>query len=412
MYRILLLSFLLGLCLSGSAVELVSSSLVKSYTKDELVAYYKKKRVPKFLMGVKYDIDLYKMLYKTPNEKGELVLASGLFVVPKGAKERLPLVSYQHGTSIRKNDAPSQLEGEYVIGMGMATNGYAVALPDYLGLGEGEGFHLYLHAQTEASASLDMILACKQFAKDKGIVLNDMLFLAGYSQGGHATMALHKMIEERYADELKVTASAPMSGPYDLTGAQAEVISEYREYSNPGYLPYVIFSYNRVYHLFQSPSEVFLPPYDTILPPLLDGTHGMNALNKAMPKVPANALKPEVVLAFKTDTASLYAKAMRDNNLYDWKPKAPVKMCYCEADEQVSYKNAFVAYEAFRKQGAKQVKKAGMGKKFNHRKCAYYSLVYSKMWFDSFRKGKEKGRKGPIFKRLALTLARPAVRKS
>ncbi|MBO0155283.1 hypothetical protein J0688_25075, partial [Vibrio parahaemolyticus] len=42
------------------------------------------------------------------------------------------------------------------------------------------------------------------------------LFITGYSQGGHVAMATHKVIERDYAREFTVTASGPMSGPYNL----------------------------------------------------------------------------------------------------------------------------------------------------------------------------------------------------
>jgi hypothetical protein len=226
MYRSLLLTLLLlSTYCSAFAVEIISSTLVKTFSIAELQDFYKKKKVPAFIVPVRYGVDIYKILYKTPNENGELVKASGLFFIPQNFKGSMPVISYQHGTIIKKTDAPSNLKGEYIIGLGLACDGYAVSMPDYLGLGEGEGRHLYLHAETEASASIDMLRAGKQYAREHNIALNDMLFLAGYSQGGHATMAMHKMIQEKYTDEFTVTASAPMSGPNDLGGIQSASIA-------------------------------------------------------------------------------------------------------------------------------------------------------------------------------------------
>ena len=45
-------------------------------------------------------------------------------------------------------------------------------------------------------------------------------------------------------------------------------------------------------------------------------------------------------------------------------------------------------------------------KKFNHFDCAGFSAIYTKFYFDSFRKGSKGGRKGPIMKRFMITMAK------
>lgn len=410
-----LLSFLLALVLVTSVeaktVEIVSTTLIKSYTAKDLSDYYKKRKVPKAFAKAKYDVDIYKIVYKTPYADGHMVTASGAFLVPKGVTGALPLVSYQHGTAVKKTSVPSGLKGEVVVGWGLAGDGYAVSMPDYLGFGEADCDPLYIHAATEASASLDMLRAVRQFAKTSNIQLDSLLFLVGYSQGGHATMALHQMIETQYPDEFHVTACAPLSGPYDVSGVQMSVITDKKPYSHPGYLPFVVFSYNRAYHLYDNVSDILVSPYDSTLPPLFDGTHDMGDINRVMPNQPALIIKPDILEYATKDTSSPFVKAMRDNDTYRWVPKAPVRMCYCEADEQVYYGNTTVAYNYFKSHGAQHVQEASMGKHFGHRQCAMYALLTTKMWFDSFRKGSEYGRKGPAGKRFLLALSKPAMRK-
>ena len=72
-----------------------------------------------------------------------------------------------------------------------------------IGLGEGEGIHNYMHAETEASATIDLIIYGKELAYELlGVSSNNQLFLFGYSQGGHATMAAVKEIEEKVREKL------------------------------------------------------------------------------------------------------------------------------------------------------------------------------------------------------------------
>jgi hypothetical protein len=54
--------------------------------------------------------------------------------------------------------------------------------------------------------------------------------------------------------------------------------------------------------------------------------------------------------------------------------------------------------------GSKSVKLRRAAKKFGHVSCAIFTSIYTKMWFDSFRNGSKKGRKGPWLKRFLLYL--------
>jgi dipeptidyl aminopeptidase/acylaminoacyl peptidase len=47
--------------------------------------------------------------------------------------------------------------------------------------------------------------------------------------------------------------------------------------------------------------------------------------------------------------------AFRDNDIYDWKPKAPLALFHGTADDYVPYFNSEDAYKAMRARGATQV---------------------------------------------------------
>ena len=186
-----------------------------------------------------YDVALYKIKYNTIDPAGNPAIASGLIVVPEDSATSFPLLSWHHGTVLKKTNAPSRLQGDFQVGLIFATDGYVVACPDYLGMGDGTNLHPYLHATSEATAVIDMLRATRLFCEDKGNVLNEQLFLAGYSQGGHVTMATLKMMEEQYSDEFTVTACSPMAGPYDLSETQLNFVMRDTAYPIPGILPYI-----------------------------------------------------------------------------------------------------------------------------------------------------------------------------
>ncbi len=76
-------------------------------------------------VGTAYDVDCYRMLYRTHDDSGQFIKVSGLFALPRGAEAR-QLVSFQHGTTTRRTDVPSQLDttGEAAAVI-FAGNGYA-----------------------------------------------------------------------------------------------------------------------------------------------------------------------------------------------------------------------------------------------------------------------------------------------
>ena len=382
--------------------EPLSVEQVVSMSKEEVITYWKKNKIPRFITPVNNGVDVMELVYTSTLPNGTPVKASGKIFIPRGHKKsEVPMMVYHHGTDMKK-DRPVNLKGEQSLCMVFAADGYLVLMPDYFGLGKGEGMHPYQHAETEAQSTIDMIRAVRSLKEKLNINPAEKVFLTGYSQGGHAAMSAHKFISERHADEIKVWASSPMSGAYDMTGAQREVM--YQEYSHPGYLPFLVFGYNPIYHFFDNPSEIFKSPYDTTLAPLFDGKNGMDKVNKAMPKVPKDIFKEEVLDAYENDPEFPFKKALEQNNVYNWTPREPVMLCYCEADEQVFYKNALVAHKVMKENGAPNVKLRSSGKKFNHGQCAIYASVYTKYWFDSFRKGSKKGRKGDPMKLLVLEM--------
>lgn len=401
------LSTLAAYPLDASGPKLISYQLWKTVTKEEFSKTVKNKKVPKNLVKVTTDIDIYDVQYKTCWHDGSCIKASGLYFVPRNRSKPLAEVVMHHGTKMQPGRG-NKVAGLEFLCAGMAQDGYAVLYPDYVGLGEGDKFHLYLDANTEGHATVDMLFAISELNDTLGIKLNDELFLTGYSQGGHACMAATKMIQEKYSDDFKVTASAPLSGPYSLTGAQERVMFEH--YSEPWYLPYMLLGFNEVYNIVPDISTIYKSPYDTLVKNMFDGSKDTWAIKKLLPDTPYLMLKDTFVHAYLQDSNFIMRKALKDNSLIDWKPEMPIMMCYCDKDEQVLPANAKEAYASFKKQGAKHIRIVDAGKKYGHVKCALFAAMYAKLYFDSFRHGSKYGNRGNAGKRLTLALAKLAIK--
>lgn len=371
-----LLVVFLGFFLSQTSAQyLISETLLQSFSPQDLTA--------QGLPNITYGVDVYKLTYNTITTDSNATIASGAVVVPTGEDCLWPILSYQHGTILHRDEAPSALGGEIIIGqIASASYGFITSMPDYLGFGSSPQTHPYVHSNSEASASIDMLRAVKEFCNQKGILYNDQLFLAGYSQGGHATMALHKAIEEKHAQEFEVTASAPSAGPYDVSGEQANLFLQGTPYPAPFYLPYIILSYMEIYPSLQQYQldEVFISPYDTLLPPLFDGYHYGWEIDAIMPSIPIEILDTAFYNDFLSDPNHPFWQALEANNNYDWKPEAPVRMYYCGGDQSVAPTNSIVAEAQMLSNGAVDVQAIEVDPNLDHGECAYGALFAAVEW--------------------------------
>ena len=348
-------------------------------------------------LALQYDVDMYKMIYNTTDVNGQPTIASGAFLVPSNPNcIDFPFSVYMHGTSLKKSNVPSNNNQEAVIGKVFSAGGYFTCMPDYIGMGQSPGLHPYIHAESEAKSAVDMVRAAREFISNTLMMVdNGELFITGYSQGGHACMATHKYIEDNNLQaEFNVVASAPCSGPYALSITMADSITSMTPYSNPGYITYMLASYQLVYgNIFNSWSEILKSPYDTIVPPFFSGTNDsldMGQLNALLPSVVDSLIVDSVLNNFINDSVNKTHplwQALLANDNYDWTPQKPVRMYYCTADEQVAYTNALLADSVMNANGAASVLSINSGNGLNHNDCVIPALSSAFDWFQSLKTG-------------------------
>ena len=344
-------------------------------------------------ISLDYDVKMYKLTYNTVDTDSLPTIATGAFFIPTNTTcTDFPFAVYNHGTTLRKNDVPSNNNPEAIIGKVFSAGGYFVCMPDYIGMGDSPGFHPYVHAKSEATASVDMVRAAREYLSTTNFVDNNELFLTGYSQGGHACMATTKFInDENLQSEFNIVASAPCSGPYDLSGIMADTIIAPSPYSNPGYIVYLLASYQLAYgNIFNSWSDVLYPPYDTIVPPFFSGnntTLDMGLLNSLIPNQMSLLIRDTCLNNFINDSINKnhpWWRALIDNDNYDWLPLKPLRMYYCTADEQVAYTNALNAENSMINNGALDVQAINMGNN-DHGGCILPALSSAFNWFQNLK---------------------------
>ena len=334
----------------------------------------------------------YKVTYNTTDVHGNPTVASGAVYIPTLTDcDYAPILAYEHGTEFLRNNVPSK--NKYVErAIYFSTTGYITVLPDYLGLGDNPGIHMYQHSETEATSTLDLVRAVRQYLDTATNQLKDngQFFITGYSHGGHAAMATNKYIEDHaLAGEFNVVASAPLSGAFDQTGAQFDLIfdGDSNYYASP-FLPYILASYQEAYgNLYQSYAAIYKPSHAAQIELFVNsGTKTMTQwammLGTNYYGFMQDSVLQNILADVNRDTHPIN-KALRANNLYDWVPQNPVRMFYCGSDSMVAPANSTNTLDAMIALGATQVEAVNALQSGDHNSCFIPATKGALTWFNT-----------------------------
>jgi pimeloyl-ACP methyl ester carboxylesterase len=331
--------------------------------------------------GARYGITAYRVTYCTISPAYQPVTASGLLVLPQDRHGTIPLVSYDHSTVAKKDDAPSDLDTDEIRGVSLlfASDGFAVAAPDYLGLGSGPGLHPYMQASSEASATIDMLTAADQVSAQHQARLSRKVFLTGFSQGGQAAMATGQALQASHSP-WTVAALAPVSGPYDLDAEFPAMFDANRvdPHRASGYIAYILTAWNRLYHLYASPQDVFTASTAGKINSLFDGKQEIDAIAAVLPPA-TGLLQPAWRTLIEHPTGRL-AAAVRANQVCHWAPREPVRLYASHGDHDVVFANVQACLREIEDMGGRaQIEDVG---EVNHVGSALVSLPLVRTWFS------------------------------
>ncbi len=377
--------------LPTKAQQLLDYELQRSFTLAELDVLVQSLPGASLVIDPAYEIDVYSISYLTPYlHPDSLKKATGALLVPRAGDCELPMIGYGHGTMSKRQEAPSiDIErSEGAISLLYASQGYLVAMPDYLGLGNSDTsikVHPYITKFHQGNTTINMLRTARELRDTLGYQLSEQLFLSGYSQGGFTTVATQRIIEEDLNGEFTVTASAPGSGPYDIIGSQTETILTDSMYSAPMYLPYIILGYNDQYGLYDSLVQYLKPPYDSIMAANFYGMQvSSGTIDRLSNSVPKLMLQDTMLARFESDSTHPFRRALADNHMLDWTPQAPVKILYCRGDKQVNPDNATNALAAWTANGATDITIADLAD-VGHVDCAPFAFISALTYFNTFK---------------------------
>jgi hypothetical protein len=272
-----------------------------------------------------------------------------------------------------------------MVAAAIASTGYAVALVDYEGMGDNLNTQPHVIGATLAQQVVDLLKASRDIIggtagnSSSPCTWNSQLFLMGYSEGGFVTMAATRELQLNHSAEFTVTASAPLSGPHDLSGVMRGILLSDSTFKSPYFAPLFLTSFNYAYggqtNLF-SPGSALLAPYNSTIPPLFDGNSKSDQISEAMGMnfttptliVMKSVLTQQFIDQLALDTSPVVA-FLKQNDSYRlpgqldsaWVPTVPIRMIHHKSDELVPYANSQVAFNAFSSAGAKNHLPGGPG---------------------------------------------------
>ena len=288
---------------------------------------------------VETDISVYKMVYKT-TVNGQKINASGLICVPV-TPGSYPVLSFQNGTNTLNANAPSAAPSglSYRMIEIMASMGYIVVIADYPGFGESVQIpHPYLVKEPTVQSLVDMLYATKEFASSEipGITLNNEYYLLGYSQGGWATLALHKALELDYSNDFNLKGSVCGAGPYNISLLMQNMLGA-PTYSMPVYLGYILNAYS-YYNQFTNPiSDIFKDPYAAKVSTLYTGLLSSDQINSQLTTSIPGLITADFLTGYASSAKfSSIRDALNNNSIPAWHSYKPLLLIHGGSDTQVN----------------------------------------------------------------------------
>jgi len=229
-------------------------------------------------------VDFHYIQYNTVGGASEATTASGALMVPTGGtgcSGNRPILLYAHGTAATRgynmanpNDATNEAQAESTLVAAMfAAQGYIVVAPNYAGYESSPlPYHPFLNA---VALSSDMIYALTAARSALGHIPaattldSGTLVISGYSEGGYVAMATHRAMQ---AANMKVSASAPMSGPYATEALVDTIVFGSVDIAGTVFFPLFASGYQNSYHnLYNAPTDIYALPYANYAPTLMPG---------------------------------------------------------------------------------------------------------------------------------------------
>lgn len=314
-------------------------------------------------------LNLYKVSYRSRDANNRNAVLSGLVIIPSNGAPN-GIVVFNHGTAVYNNHMPSRfvgapngIEAETAM-LAFGSGGYVIVMPDYIGQGDHTGGHPYPANVANSFAGMDLIKPARAVGRRNNLEIGNSLYVTGYSEGGGVAMAQVRELERSNDPVYRVTAAAPASGPYDLSGVTREFMLE-QPTDQAGFVVRTYLLGDLVYFLHKNRGVKITDYFKPSMAFAINNSYGGKTKDEDIIKrigVTAvlmraknnifNVVTPRFKRAIETlDLRDPAVKVLKDNDIYDWSPRSKMLLINLEGDTIVSPKNTQVAFQTMRLRG-------------------------------------------------------------
>lgn len=301
-------------------------------------------------------IDFY---FLTKDYRGNAQWQSARMTIPNKqwkSKHIRGMAMYNHYTIMRSDECPT---ADYEDLQRAARGSLAVVSADYEGFGlTADRVQAYCFGEANARASIDALLAAREWLRKEGFTLSDTIINYGYSQGGQTTVAALKLSQTEYRGKVRFTRSYAGGGPHNLTLTYRKFI-EWKKWGLASALPLTVITLNELYHLRLNYRDVFLSPlaehWKMWFISKKFGTYeaqnlmGVDSIHHFMKPVFCDSTSAEV----KRVTA--YTDAMKTINNWQPDPDTELMLIHSRNDDVVPFENSREMYQFLKSQGCEKV---------------------------------------------------------
>lgn len=267
---------------------------------------------------------VYNIEYPSTDPFGKPVMLSGTITVGDEVNSTSPalgLLLYNHFTIYRADQCPSK--GELSVQRLVCGSGLITISADYYGFGITEDKQqAYCISSVNAQASVDALLAAKKLLPELGYSWNDdILFNAGYSQGGQTSMGVVRLIDEKYPD-LHITYTFAGGGSYDIPQTYRDFIQS-DVTGMPATVISVLLAYNEYFSMGIPLSEIFIEPTLSHIDEwVLSKKYTNEEINEFVGSLNISAFATPALLDLESGLSKRYFEVLEKDNLCKgWTPR-------------------------------------------------------------------------------------------
>lgn len=201
--------------------------------------------------------------------------------------------------------------------------------------------------------------AARVFFQEPGInaVTNGQLFLAGYSEGGYATLATQRLMEQSLSAEFPITASEPGAGPYDLSKTTQAILGLATQ-PQPAFAGFYFAAYDSLCNPSSQLAYYFSSAYAPVVAAYFGGSYSRSWITAALgwSNVATSVLfNPAFIVSYLGTGETALKAHIAENDVYNWAPAVPTHLFQGVNDDVVPYANTTTAKATMDSNGSTMV---------------------------------------------------------